>query len=170
MLNPKQERFCQEYLVDLTASAAYKRAGYSGSIASRAAAASRLLTDVNIQARIAELKCHVTERNNLTIDKIIQQYKRIAFSNLLDLIEVEGDKVKLRDNLSADERSVIKSLSIKGERFNITLHDKLTALNFLAQYSGMTNDLNQAWKILENYGFERIKTERGYELIDTQLN
>ena len=33
-LTPKQERFVQEYLVDLNATAAAKRAGYSGKRAS----------------------------------------------------------------------------------------------------------------------------------------
>jgi hypothetical protein len=50
-LNSKQQRFVQEYLIDLNATAAYKRAGYKcSSDAAAQAHASRLLGNAEVQA------------------------------------------------------------------------------------------------------------------------
>lgn len=53
-LTPKQETFCQEYLVDLNGAAAARRAGYSEKTAHEQAA--QLLAKLNISERIEELK------------------------------------------------------------------------------------------------------------------
>lgn len=47
-MNPKQKRFADEYLIDLNATAAYKRAGYNGKGNAAEAAASRLLSNVKV--------------------------------------------------------------------------------------------------------------------------
>jgi len=52
---PKQERFCQEYLIDLNATQAYIRAGYTNESNSARASASQLLAHPSIRARIREL-------------------------------------------------------------------------------------------------------------------
>jgi phage terminase small subunit len=53
-LSAKQEQFCREYLVDLNATQAAIRAGYSPKTAQEQA--SRLLSNVMVAARISELK------------------------------------------------------------------------------------------------------------------
>lgn len=55
-LTPKQERFVAEYLIDLNATAAYKRAGYKGKGRSAENAASQLLGNVGVAAAIKEAK------------------------------------------------------------------------------------------------------------------
>ena len=52
--NAKRERFCHEYVKDLNATAAAKRAGYSKKTA--ASQAARLLTIVNVLERVGELQ------------------------------------------------------------------------------------------------------------------
>lgn len=53
-LTDKQEMFCREYLVDLNATQAAIRAGYSDKTAR--SQANRMLTNVDIEKRIQELK------------------------------------------------------------------------------------------------------------------
>jgi phage terminase small subunit len=53
-LNAKQQRFVGEYLIDLNATAAYKRAGYSGKGRSAENAASRLLGNVGVAQAIQQ--------------------------------------------------------------------------------------------------------------------
>ena len=51
-LTPKQERFVEEYLIDLNATQAAIRAGYSAKTAE--AQGSRLLSNVNVSALVAD--------------------------------------------------------------------------------------------------------------------
>ncbi len=59
-LTDKQEMFCREYLIDLNATQAAIRAGYSAKTANRTA--SENMSKPDIQLRIAELKA---QRNDL---------------------------------------------------------------------------------------------------------
>ncbi len=59
-LTPRQVRFCQEYAIDLNATAAARRAGYSEKTAEQQG--SRLFRNVQVKARIAELQDEVAER------------------------------------------------------------------------------------------------------------
>jgi phage terminase small subunit len=68
-LTAKQERFCQEYTIDLNATAAARRAGYSEKTAEQQG--SRLFRNVQVKARIAELQDEVAERNKLSVDGVV---------------------------------------------------------------------------------------------------
>ena len=68
-LTPKQERFCHEYMVDLNATQAAIRAGYSEKTAQEQA--SRLLSKVIVKTRISELQAEVAARTDVTIDDVI---------------------------------------------------------------------------------------------------
>lgn len=67
--NARHERFCQEYVVDLNATQAYIRAGYSANGAGQSA--EKLLKKAEVAARIEELKAGVTQRLELTQEKVI---------------------------------------------------------------------------------------------------
>ncbi len=68
-LTAKQDRFCREYLVDLCATAAARRAGYSTRNADKIG--SELLGKTRVAARIAELQAEVSERNEITVDRVV---------------------------------------------------------------------------------------------------
>ena len=89
MLNPKQERFCQEYLVDLNATQAAIRAGYSHRTA-RAMGAENL-TKPDIRALVAELQKARSERTQITQDQVVTEYAKTAFANLMDYFTVQRD-------------------------------------------------------------------------------
>lgn len=68
--NPKRERFCQQYVVDLNATQAYIRAGYAATGAEGNAA--RLIANDMVSARIAELQAVVSQRLDITQDKVLR--------------------------------------------------------------------------------------------------
>ncbi len=68
-LTAKQERFCQEYIVDLIATEAAKRAGYGEKAAH--VQASRLLKNAKVAAHIAELQQAAAKRNEVTVDTVV---------------------------------------------------------------------------------------------------
>lgn len=72
-LTPKQAAFVCEYLVDLNATQAAIRAGYSAKTAR--AQAARLLTKVNIQEAVVEGKAVRAERVEVDQDFVIKRLK-----------------------------------------------------------------------------------------------
>jgi phage terminase small subunit len=76
MLTDKQERFCQEYVVDLNSAAAARRAGYSEKTANRLG--SRLLSNVDIQRRISELQDGRVKRCEITADEVVKKLRAIS--------------------------------------------------------------------------------------------
>ncbi len=81
VLTKKQKRFCEEYLVDLNATQAYIRAGYSAKSNNIARVeSSKLLTKPNIQQRIAELQKEQSERTKISADNVINELQKIAFT------------------------------------------------------------------------------------------
>lgn len=72
-LTPKQEKFCQEYMVDLNATQAAIRAGYSKKTAN--VIASQNLSKLNIQDRLVELKGKIQEKTDLTVESVIEDIK-----------------------------------------------------------------------------------------------
>lgn len=68
-LTPKQERFCQEYLIDLNATQAAIRAGYSAKTAQEQA--SRLLSNVMVQAAIDAGKKQRSESTGITAERVL---------------------------------------------------------------------------------------------------
>jgi phage terminase small subunit len=87
-LNPNQERFCQEYMVDLNATQAAIRAGYAAGSAS--GQGSRLLANAKIQARIGDLRGEQQIRTEITADRVLQQYADIADYRFSDIANFDG--------------------------------------------------------------------------------
>ena len=91
----KHELFAKEYLIDLNATQAAIRAGYSKKTA--AAQGARLLTNVNIQKYIKELQQSRQKRSEITQDMIIDELRKLGFA------EIDTDSLKPADKLKALE-------------------------------------------------------------------
>ena len=68
-LTPKQQRFVEEYLIDLNATQAAIRAGYSEKTAQEQS--SRLLSNVMVQEAVQKAKNKLSERTELTVDMVV---------------------------------------------------------------------------------------------------
>lgn len=79
-LTPKQMIFTKEYLVDLNATQAAIRSGYSKKTANRIA--SQLLSKIDIQQSIQQEMKARAERTDLTIDRVLLEYKRLALHDI----------------------------------------------------------------------------------------
>lgn len=88
ILTEKQATFVQEYLIDLNATQAAIRAGYSKKTANRIAAEN--LSKPVIAQAIAEARKEQEQRTQLTADKVLEQYARIAFFDLRTLYGDDG--------------------------------------------------------------------------------
>ena len=143
-LTPKQERFVQEYLIDLNATQAAMRAGYSEKTARQIA--SRELSKVNVQEAIAAGMAARSERTQINQDRVLKEYARIAFSNMKDFAEFGPGGVALKDLANMDEDAarcvaeVSESTSKDGGSIRFKLHDKKGALDSIAKHLGMFVD------------------------------
>ncbi len=75
-LTPKQARFVEEYLIDLNATQAAIRAGYSAKTANEQGA--QLLAKLSIRQAVAEAQAIRSKRTAITQDEVIQGLKKEA--------------------------------------------------------------------------------------------
>lgn len=85
-LNPKQEAFCREYVIDLNATQAATRAGYSAKTAR--AIGARLLTKVDVQVCIQQLMDERSKRTGITADRVLIEIEHLAMFDPKDLTKV----------------------------------------------------------------------------------
>ena len=137
-MTDKQARFCEEYMIDLNATQAAIRAGYSPKTANEQAA--RLLVNVSVQDRLAQLQAEQSRRTGVSADRVVRELARIAFANASDLIDPETASVKLdasRDDLAAIQSVKVKTFGEDGLEHEVKLADKLKALDLLGRHLGM---------------------------------
>lgn len=87
-LAPKQAAFVREYLIDLNATAAAKRAGYSPHTANEQAG--RLLVNVSVRSAIDKALAARAARTEITQDRVLQELAKIAFFDIRKLYREDG--------------------------------------------------------------------------------
>ncbi|ERI92145.1 terminase small subunit [Clostridiales bacterium oral taxon 876 str. F0540] len=143
-LSLKQKIFCDEYLIDLNATQAAIRAGYSFSTAKEIG--SENLTKPNIRAYIEKAMAERSRRTGINQDRVIRELAKVAFINIADVIDI--DNVTVKEDASEDDLAAIASVKVK--RYNsengnsvereIKFADKLKALELLGKHLGMFKD------------------------------
>lgn len=89
VLNPKQKLFAAEYLVDLNATQAAIRAGYSKNTANEQGA--RLLVNVSVRTEIDRLMMKRSEKTEITAEMVLKKWWEIANADPRDLIEYHNN-------------------------------------------------------------------------------
>jgi phage terminase small subunit len=141
-MTPKQERFVQEYLIDLNATRAAIRAGYSGRTANEQGAQNLAKLSNEIAAALAER----SEKTKITAGRVLKELATLAFTDFRKAVSWGPDGVTLlpSDELGDDEAAIIAEVtetrsetggSIKAKRY-----DKLKALELLGRHLGMFSD------------------------------
>ncbi len=88
-LTDKQEMFCREYLIDLNATQAAIRAGYSAKTANRTA--SENLSKPDVQSRIAELKAQRNDLVGINATYVLNRLVEIDQMDVLDILNSTGE-------------------------------------------------------------------------------
>lgn len=94
-LTDKQELFAREYLSDLNATQAAKRAGYSDKTAY--SIGQENLKKPEIQDRIAQLKAERNERTQVNADYVLRRLVEIDEMDVLDILNVNGELKPIKD-------------------------------------------------------------------------
>lgn len=165
-LTPKQQRFVEEYLVDLNATQAAIRAGYSGKTAG--AIGHENLMKPEIQAALSEARANLAEKTDITPERVLKEYARIGFLDPRKVLNADGT-MKPISELDDDTAAAIAGLEVHdlyegrgeeremvGRAHKVKLADKKGALDSLARHLGMFND--------------KVKIEHDYEeMTDDEL-
>lgn len=137
-LNDREERFCQEYLKDLNAVNAAKRAGYSDRHAADHAWA--IMRRPAIAKRIAELMAKREKRTEITADRVLQEVARVAFSDPRQLVDASGKRLRHIDELPDDLAAAVASFEIDAGKVKYRFWDKNSALEKLCKHLGLLTD------------------------------
>jgi len=143
-LTPRQRLFVQEYLIDLNASQAALRAGYSINNAHKIG--SQLLENPRIKQAVKLAMYEREQRTKVTQDRVIEELAKIAFINPTDV--VNSYDASLRNGAAREDTAAISSIRVKrfptregfGVEQEIKLHDKIRALDLLGKHLGLFND------------------------------
>lgn len=144
-LNPKQQRFVAEYLVNLNATQAAIRAGYSAKTAK--AQGSRLLTHVDVAAAVAAGTGKQLAKAELTADMVKDRLRMLAFQDVRKLFDAQGNLKPLHE-LDDDAAAMVAGLEVvkknvaAGDGVVDTVHkvkvvDPVKALEMLAKHYGL---------------------------------
>ena len=148
-LSPKQLRFIDEYLIDLDATKAARRAGYSGKTAKIIGCQN--LTKLNLAQEIEARQQALSLKTNLTAERILAEIVKIGYANMADYIRIskEGEPYIDLSTMTRDQAAALSETQVedytegrgkdqrKVRRVKIKFHDKGTALLYLAKYRNL---------------------------------
>lgn len=151
-LTAKQRMFVREYIVDLNATQAAIRAGYSAKTANRAGA--HLMSNAVIGAAIAAAMNARSRRTQVTADRVLKELAKIGFADIRKAVKwdqsdsaEEGGEQKVTvtsiqlvnsDDIDDDTAAAIAEISQSANGgLKVKLHDKRAALVDIGKHLGM---------------------------------
>lgn len=167
-LTAKQKRFCDEYLIDLNATQAAIRAGYSEKTAYRTGADN--LRKPQIEEYIAKRQKELSRSTEITQERVIKELALIAFSNnadyahvvekkmkaevdgaLVDVLDEDGKPVMYRtvepvltEELTEEQKRALAVIKKGREGLEVKSCDKVKALELLGKHLGIFTDKIEA--------------------------
>lgn len=151
-LTAKQAAFVDEYLIDLNATQAAIRAGYSENTASETGYEN--LRKPQIAEAIKEAQDKRSERTEITQDMVVKELARIAFLDIRQAFDEEGKLLPIKDMPEDVARAiggmdVVTTLNGSGEDAvlellkKVKIIDKKGALELLGKHLKMFTDKHE---------------------------
>lgn len=163
-LTDKQERFCNEYLANnMNATKAYMTVYGVGNEKTARVNASRMLTNANVSEYLSSKQKVINDKVGIRQEDLAAELKKVAFTNITDFVTIEDFVYIVEDPVTGDDEKksqrivIIKETSeispenigaisgIKQGKYGIelTLHDKLRAIEMLSRHTGFFEKDNQ---------------------------
>lgn len=150
-LTPKQDAFCRKYIETGNASEAYRQSYDAGDMkpATINRNAKALLDNSKIAARLAELTANLQKKHEITVDRVLKEYGRLAFLDIRKAFDEIGN-LKPITELDDETAAAVAGLEFEdvydgtgrdrkkvGVLRKLKLSDKKGALDSLARHLGM---------------------------------
>lgn len=145
-LTAKQAQFVEEYLIDLNATQAAIRAGYSPNTAKEQG--SQLLTKLHIQEYLAERAAARAARTEISQDRVLKELARLAFLDIRKAFNANGELKPIHE-LDDETAAAISGIEVSeltsgenviGSLKKIKLSDKKGSLELLGRHLQMWKD------------------------------
>ena len=142
-LTDKQQCFVDEYLIDLNATQAAIRAGYSAKTADRIGP--ELLGKTCVSEAISKKMAARSRRTGVNAERVVLELAKVAFAKMTDIVDSNG---RIKEDASPDDLACIESIKYKEsdneyggsvER-EVKIASKLKALELLGKHLGMWSD------------------------------
>lgn len=156
-MNAREERFCEEYMIDMAPKAAAIRAGYSPSTAEKAW---KWINEDHpskplLRARIDMLRAEQSRRTGITADRVLRELAAIGFADASGLIGEDGAIDRESDPESARAIASIRVTQGDFPSIEIRMTDKNKALELMGKHLGLFTDqvnvnMGQMPKIVAN--------------------
>lgn len=156
-LTEKQKRFVAEYLVDLNATQAAIRAGYSERTADRIGP--ELLGKTCVSAEIQRAIQARQKRTEITQDMVLRELAAIGFAKASDYAQVTasgGVRITPTEELSDVQRRALSGIKEGKFGVEVSSYDKVKALELLGKHLGMFDARTAQQQEQENNLVERL--------------
>lgn len=153
-INEKQKRFVDEYLIDLNATQAAIRAGYSAKTAEQIG--HQLLKKTSVREHLSTRQNEIAESTEITPEMVVKELAKIGFANIrkavkwspvLGMVEHDGNVILTNgvqlvdsDELDDDTAAAVAEVSQTAQGIKIKFHDKRAALVDIGRHLGMFTD------------------------------
>jgi phage terminase small subunit len=153
-LTGKQRRFVDEYLIDLNATQAAIRAGYSPKRADQIGYEN--LRKPEVSNYLSERQKELSERTEITADRVLKELAKIGFADIrsavkwgpnLGLVDTDDGVIMTNgallidsDTIDDDTAASISEVSQTAQGIKLKMHDKQAALVSIGRHLGMFND------------------------------
>lgn len=138
--NDRHELFAQRIAAGKASIDAYKAAfPESKTKASLQAAASRLLANPKVRARVDEIIAKAAERAGISAERVLNELARIGFADPRQVMSWDDKGVTMFDSagISDDAAAAVAEVSSTDKGVRIKLHNKVGALEKLGQHLGL---------------------------------
>ena len=143
-LTNRQKLFIDEYLIDLNATQAAIRAGYS--VNSAHTIGNENLNKTYIKEQIEKKLAERSKRTGINAERIVNELAKIAFLNPTDVINMHDATIE--ECATREDTSTISSIKVKTSKTDngestereVKVYDKLKALELLGKHIGMFSD------------------------------
>lgn len=185
-LNDKQQRFVEEYLIDLNATQAAIRAGYSAKTAG--SQGFDLLQKPEIQTALSAAMKAREERTQITQDRVLAELAKIGFSDIRKVVKwgntelrsTEDDSCELveayhglrlvaSDEIDDSTAAAISEISEGREGLKVKFHDKRASLVDIGRHLGMFKDKLQLSGDADNPVAHVVLTPADYKAARSEM-
>lgn len=148
-ISDKEEKFIEKYVETLNGTESYLYAYPKAKPSSAKSGATRMLSNDFIKVEIEKRVAKRTAKNEITVDRILQELAKIAFSNVGDLFDPKTNAMKKVGDIDPSTLSAVSGISIDemgygkqamGTTKKIKMYDKIRALEKLGHYVGLFKD------------------------------
>lgn len=165
-ISDRQRRFVEEYVKDFNIAQAAMRAGYSSNYAYRRAN-TELLGNVGVIAYMEEIRNKVQTSTQITLEKVVAEYAKIAFLDVRKLYDDRG-AVKPISEIDDDTAAAITNIKVASTQISneviastieVKLSDKRAALDAICRIMGYNAPEKHEHAVSKFEGFNFLPTD-----------